>query len=135
MGQIGIVGMPNVGKSTLFNTLTKCSIPAENFPFCTIEPNEARVNIPDERFTWLCNQYHPKSKVPAFLEIVDIAGLVKGAADGAGLGNAFLSNIMVRPPSPPLAPSLLRDRLPSHSPALANVRPGRGRHLPRVPRV
>mmetsp|Transcript_40677 Transcript_40677/g.105167 ORF Transcript_40677/g.105167 Transcript_40677/m.105167 type:complete len:392 (+) Transcript_40677:149-1324(+) len=92
--KIGIVGMPNVGKSTLFNTLTKCSIPAENFPFCTIEPNEARVNIPDERFTWLCNQYHPKSKVPAFLEIVDIAGLVKGAADGAGLGNAFLSNIM-----------------------------------------
>mmetsp|Transcript_16865 Transcript_16865/g.47101 ORF Transcript_16865/g.47101 Transcript_16865/m.47101 type:complete len:393 (-) Transcript_16865:222-1400(-) len=91
--KIGIVGLPNVGKSTLFNTLTKCSIPAENFPFCTIEPNEARVNIPDERFTWLCDTYKPKSKVPAFLEVVDIAGLVKGAADGAGLGNAFLSNI------------------------------------------
>jgi len=68
-------------------------IPAENFPFCTIDPNTARVNIPDERFTWLCNTYKPKSEVPAFLDIVDIAGLVKGAANGEGLGNAFLSNI------------------------------------------
>jgi len=91
--KMGIVGLPNVGKSTLFNTLTKCAIPAENFPFCTIEPNVARVNIPDDRFNWLCNTYKPKNSVPAFLEIVDIAGLVKGAADGAGLGNAFLSNI------------------------------------------
>lgn len=57
------VGMPNVGKSTLFNTLTKLSIPAENFPFCTIEPNEARVNVPDERFDWLCQLYKPKSEV------------------------------------------------------------------------
>ena len=85
--------MPNVGKSTLFNTLSKCTIPAENFPFCTIEPNFARVNVPDDRFLWLVDQYKPKSKVSAFLEVVDIAGLVRGAADGAGLGNAFLSNI------------------------------------------
>ena len=85
--------MPNVGKSTLFNTLSKCTIPAENFPFCTIEPNFARVNVPDDRYLWLVDQYKPKSKVSAFLEVVDIAGLVRGAADGAGLGNAFLSNI------------------------------------------
>lgn len=91
--KVGIVGLPNVGKSTLFNTLTSMGIPAENFPFCTIDPNTARVNIPDERFTWLCNTYKPKSEVPAFLDIVDIAGLVKGAANGEGLGNAFLSNI------------------------------------------
>ncbi|KAI7742240.1 hypothetical protein M8C21_033973 [Ambrosia artemisiifolia] len=87
------VGLPNVGKSTLFNTLTKLSIPAENFPFCTIEPNEARVNIPDERFEWLCQLFKPKSEVSAFLEIHDIAGLVKGAHEGQGLGNNFLSHI------------------------------------------
>ena len=92
--KIGIVGLPNVGKSTLFNTLTKCQVPAENFPFCTIEPNSARVNVPDDRYNWLIEQYKPKSRVSAFLEVVDIAGLVKGAAEGAGLGNAFLSNIM-----------------------------------------
>ncbi|KAJ0837580.1 putative GTP binding domain, P-loop containing nucleoside triphosphate hydrolase [Helianthus annuus] len=91
--KIGIVGLPNVGKSTLFNTLTKLSIPAENFPFCTIEPNEARVNIPDERFNWLCQLFKPKSEVSAFLEIHDIAGLVKGAHEGQGLGNNFLSHI------------------------------------------
>ncbi|ERN07670.1 hypothetical protein AMTR_s00155p00051130 [Amborella trichopoda] len=91
--KIGIVGLPNVGKSTLFNTLTKLSIPAENFPFCTIEPNEARVNIPDERFDWLCQLYKPKSEVSAFLEIHDIAGLVRGAHEGQGLGNSFLSHI------------------------------------------
>ena len=91
--QIGIVGMPNVGKSTLFNVMTKCSIPAENFPFCTIDPNASRVNIEDERFTWLCDHYKPKSIIPAFLEVVDIAGLVKGASEGQGLGNAFLSHI------------------------------------------
>jgi len=87
------VGLPNVGKSTLFNTLSKCQIPAENFPFCTIEPNFARVNVPDERYNHLIETYQPKSKVPAFLEVHDIAGLVKGASEGAGLGNAFLSNI------------------------------------------
>ncbi|KAK1375576.1 hypothetical protein POM88_031769 [Heracleum sosnowskyi] len=91
--KIGIVGMPNVGKSTLFNTLTKLSIPAENYPFCTIEPNEARVYIPDERFKWLCQLYKPSSEVAAFLEIHDIAGLVKGAHEGQGLGNNFLSHI------------------------------------------
>ncbi|CAI5500664.1 unnamed protein product [Closterium sp. Naga37s-1] len=91
--KIGIVGLPNVGKSTLFNTLTKLSIPAENFPFCTINPNEARVNVPDERFDWLCQLFKPKSEVSAFLEVNDIAGLVRGANEGEGLGNAFLSHI------------------------------------------
>uniref|UniRef100_A0A383WNJ8 Obg-like ATPase 1 n=1 Tax=Tetradesmus obliquus TaxID=3088 RepID=A0A383WNJ8_TETOB len=91
--KMGIVGMPNVGKSTLFNVLTKMGIPAENFPFCTIEPNQARVNVPDDRFNWLVNTYKPKSAVSAYLDICDIAGLVKGAAQGEGLGNAFLSHI------------------------------------------
>lgn len=90
---MGIVGLPNVGKSSTFNLLSNLSIPAENFPFCTIEPNEARVPIPDARFDQLCEMWHPRSSVPAFLEIVDIAGLVPGASEGAGLGNAFLSNI------------------------------------------
>merc|ERR1711990_659348 len=91
--KIGIVGLPNVGKSTFFNVLTKSEAAAENFPFCTIDPNEARVPIPDERFEFLCEHHKPKSEVPAFLNVVDIAGLVKGAHEGAGLGNAFLSNI------------------------------------------
>ncbi|XP_066325814.1 obg-like ATPase 1 [Miscanthus floridulus] len=91
--KIGIVGLPNVGKSTFFNIVTKLAIPAENFPFCTIEPNEARVNVPDERFDWLCKLYKPKSEVPAYLEVTDIAGLIRGAHAGDGLGNAFLSHI------------------------------------------
>lgn len=91
--KMGIVGLPNVGKSTLFNLLTKLSVPAENFPFCTIDPSKARVLVPDERWEWLCDLYKPKSRVQAFLEIVDIAGLVKGASEGQGLGNAFLSHI------------------------------------------
>eukprot|EP01024_Parvocaulis_polyphysoides_P072703 TRINITY_DN925_c0_g1_i6.p1 TRINITY_DN925_c0_g1~~TRINITY_DN925_c0_g1_i6.p1 ORF type:complete len:390 (-),score=78.24 TRINITY_DN925_c0_g1_i6:578-1747(-) len=91
--KMGIVGLPNVGKSTTFNLLTKLAIPAENFPFCTIEPNNARVLVPDERYEWLCQIYKPKNQVPAFLDVVDIAGLVKGAAEGQGLGNAFLSHI------------------------------------------
>jgi len=90
---MGIVGVPNVGKSTLFNVLTKLSVPAENYPFCTIDPNEARVHVPDERFEWLCNHWQPASKVPAVLSVTDIAGLIKGAAAGEGLGNAFLSHI------------------------------------------
>jgi len=91
--RIGIVGLPNVGKSTFFNVLTKSSIPAENFPFCTIDPNEARVTVPDQRFDMLCEDHKPKSKIPAYLNVVDIAGLVKGANEGQGLGNAFLSHI------------------------------------------
>uniref|UniRef100_A0A6U5ZAP8 Obg-like ATPase 1 n=1 Tax=Guillardia theta TaxID=55529 RepID=A0A6U5ZAP8_GUITH len=91
--KVGIVGLPNGGKSTLYNPLTKCPTPAENFPFCTIDPNETRVNVPDERFDWLVKTYTPKSIVHPWLEICDIAGLVKGAAQGAGLGNAFLSHI------------------------------------------
>ena len=89
----GIVGLPNVGKSTFFNVLTKSAIPAENFPFCTIEPNESRVAVPDERFDFLCEKHRPASRVPSYLHITDIAGLVKGAASGQGLGNAFLSHI------------------------------------------
>eukprot|EP01012_Entosiphon_sulcatum_P031570 TRINITY_DN4001_c0_g2_i1.p1 TRINITY_DN4001_c0_g2~~TRINITY_DN4001_c0_g2_i1.p1 ORF type:complete len:394 (-),score=69.50 TRINITY_DN4001_c0_g2_i1:45-1226(-) len=90
---IGIVGLPNVGKSTFFNVLTKSAVPAENFPFCTIDPSEARINVPDDRFNWLCEKYQPASRVPPFLSVTDIAGLVKGAAEGEGLGNAFLSHI------------------------------------------
>jgi len=89
----GIVGLPNVGKSTFFNVLTKSSIAAaENFPFCTIDPNEARVPVPDARWDWLVQHHKPASKVPAFLNVTDIAGLVKGASEGQGLGNAFLSH-------------------------------------------
>ncbi|KPP70034.1 hypothetical protein Z043_111167, partial [Scleropages formosus] len=91
--KIGIVGLPNVGKSTFFNVLTKSQAAAENFPFCTIDPNESRVPVPDERFDFLCQFHKPASKVPAFLNVVDIAGLVKGAHAGQGLGNAFLSHI------------------------------------------
>lgn len=91
--KMGIVGMPNVGKSTFFNTLTKSAVPAENFPFCTIDPSESRVAVPDERLDWLADLHKPPSKVPAFLHVVDIAGLVKGASAGQGLGNAFLSHI------------------------------------------
>jgi obg-like ATPase 1 len=88
------VGLANVGKSTLFQAITKCSLgnPA-NFPFATIEPEESRVIVPDERFDWLVDFYKPKSVVPAHLTIYDIAGLTRGASTGAGLGNAFLSHI------------------------------------------
>jgi len=91
--KLGIVGLPNVGKSTLFNILTKLTVPAENYPFCTIEPNEARVSVPDDRFEWLVNFHKPASRVPAVLQVTDIAGLIRGASTGEGLGNAFLSNI------------------------------------------
>ena len=87
------MGLPNVGKSTTFNVLSNLSVPAENYPFCTKDPNIAKIHVPDARFDKLCEMYHPKSKVPAILSITDIAGLVRGAADGAGLGNAFLSHI------------------------------------------
>lgn len=91
--KIGVVGLPNVGKSTLFNALTNSGARAENFPFCTIDPEEARVAVPDARFDWLCSSFKPSGKVPAYLTVIDIAGLVKGAAEGLGLGNAFLSHI------------------------------------------
>jgi len=92
--KMGIVGMPNVGKSTTFNLLSKLNVQAENYPFCTIEPNQAKVPVPDERFNHLVSVYKPKSKVQAVLTVMDIAGLVRGASNGEGLGNAFLSNIM-----------------------------------------
>ncbi|SNX87747.1 related to YLF2 - putative glycogen phosphorylase, GTP-binding protein [Melanopsichium pennsylvanicum] len=92
--KMGIVGMPNVGKSSLFNVMTKCDLgKAANFPYATIEPEESRVPVPDDRFNWLCQQYKPKSEVAAFLTCIDIAGLTAGASTGAGLGNAFLSNV------------------------------------------
>ena len=91
--KIGIVGVPNVGKSTFFNVLTQSSVAAENYPFCTIDPAKSRCPVPDQRFDWLCNYFHPASKVPAFLTVIDIAGLVRGASQGEGLGNAFLSHI------------------------------------------
>lgn len=89
----GIVGLPNVGKSTIFNALTKAGIAAENYPFCTIEPNVGIVEVPDQRLQQLADIVHPARIVPAVVEFVDIAGLVAGASKGEGLGNQFLANI------------------------------------------
>ena len=89
----GIVGLPNVGKSTLFNALTKAGIAAENYPFCTIEPNVGIVEVPDQRMAQLADIVKPQRMVPAIVEFVDIAGLVAGASKGEGLGNQFLANI------------------------------------------
>ncbi len=91
--QAGLVGLPNVGKSTLFNALTKSSIPAENYPFCTIDPHMAITEVPDERLDRLAKLYSSAKRIPATVSFVDIAGLVKGAASGEGLGNKFLSHI------------------------------------------
>lgn len=91
--KLGIVGLPNVGKSTLFNSLTKAGAESANYPFCTIDPNVGIVAVPDERLKLLGDMYHSKKVTPAVIEFVDIAGLVKGASKGEGLGNQFLANI------------------------------------------
>ena len=91
--KLGVVGLPNVGKSTLFNAITNAGAQAENYPFCTIEPNTGVVMVPDERLNVLAGMYHPKKVTPTTIEFVDIAGLVKGASRGEGLGNKFLSHI------------------------------------------
>ena len=91
--KLGVVGLPNVGKSTLFNAITQAGAEAANYPFCTIEPNTGVVAVPDRRLDVLTEMYHPKKTTPAAIEFVDIAGLVKGASRGEGLGNKFLSHI------------------------------------------
>lgn len=91
--KLGIVGLPNVGKSTLFNAITNAGVPADNYAFCTIDPNVGVVSVPDARLEWLRDLHQPKKFTPATVEFVDIAGLVKGASHGEGLGNKFLSNI------------------------------------------
>ena len=89
--KLGIVGLPNVGKSTLFNAITSAGAETANYPFCTIEPNVGVVNVPDKRLDVLAEMYHPEKYTPAIIEFVDIAGLVRGASKGEGLGNKFLS--------------------------------------------
>jgi hypothetical protein len=91
--KLGIVGLPNVGKSTLFNAITNAGAESANYPFCTIDPNVGMVAVPDHRLDKLSEMYHPKKTTPAVIEFVDIAGLVKGASKGEGLGNKFLGNI------------------------------------------
>ena len=91
--KLGIAGLPNVGKSTLFNALTKAGAQAANYPFCTIDPNVGIVPVPDKRLDVLAEMYNPEKLTPATIEFVDIAGLVRGASKGEGLGNRFLAHI------------------------------------------
>lgn len=93
MLSVGLVGLPNAGKSTLFNLLTRNSVPAENFPFCTIEPSDGTIEVYDERIDYLAKMYNSQKKIYSSIEFKDIAGLIKGASSGAGLGNKFLSHI------------------------------------------
>ena len=86
--KLGIVGLPNVGKSTLFNAITNAGVPADNYAFCTIDPNVGVVSVPDERLEWLRDMYKPKKFTPAVIEFVDIAGLVRGGLQGGGLGQS-----------------------------------------------
>ena len=96
--KLGVVGLPNVGKSTLFNAITKAGAEAANYPFCTIEPNTGVVAVPDERLNELADMYHPKKTTPAVIEFVDIAGLVKGASNGEGLAtSSFLISASAKP--------------------------------------
>ena len=91
--KLGVIGLPNVGKSTLFNAITQAGAQAANYPFCTIEPNVGVVAVPDKRLDVLAEMYHPEKYTPTTIEFVDIAGLVRGASRGEGLGNKFLSHI------------------------------------------
>ena len=91
--KLGVIGLPNVGKSTLFNAITRAGAQAANYPLCTIEPNVGVVSVPDHRLDVLAEMHHPEKYTPAVIEFVDIAGLVRGASRGEGLGNKFLSHI------------------------------------------
>ena len=118
--KLGIVGLPNVGKSTLFNSLTKAGAESANYPFCTIDPNVGVVTVPDERLNVLGEMYHTKKIVPAVIEFVDIAGLVKGASKGEGLGNHIAAESQRQMNS--TYPAFVRSRLPKYpKPAVERI--------------